>query len=271
MRAYRPLFLFIRLAALCMAVCALISVSSCAPVSTERPVTERSEYTGKIFFENRRYTFEGDSDCIAVENDALVIKKEGTYLLWGRLSEGRIITDAPFVRLVLGNAEICSSVSSPIESRRGALALTSTEGSVNIIRFDPVTSGARKGAIHTDGDLFIEGKGKTAVTARGEYTSAIACKRFFADSGELTLTAERGINTLDGRITGGRLTLSGGKTGIYAENLIEMTGGALVAVCEETVLFAENRLILTGGEREVRAKNPYVCKKDEKKDEKIDK
>ena len=265
MSAYRPLFLFFRLAALiCIMGCAFLSLPSCAPKSDAPPnVDTESEYTGKIFFENRRYTFEGDKHCIATEDDALVINKEGTYLLSGILSEGRIVTDAPFVRLVLANVEITSSVSSPIESRSGTLVLESETDSVNLIRADCPSDGKTQGVIHTGGDLFLFGGGRITVSTQG-LPYALTCHRFYTDSGELSITAEGGIYTSEARIGGGRLTISGAKTGIYATVLIEMTGGALVALCEEAVLLAEDRLVLAGGERDVSAKTPYVCKKDEK-------
>ena len=278
MKAYRPIFLFIRaLAAVCVC-CFILGLCSCVPKKKE-PVADRAEdYTGKIFFENRRYTFEGNSDCISAEDDALIIKREGTYLLSGKLTEGRIIADAPSVRLVLSGVELCSSVSSAVESRRGALIIESAEGSQNILRSECAGDGEPRGAVHTLGDIFLVGTGKTVISApRLPY--AVVCHRFFSEGGSLSLTAEGGIFTSEARISGGKITVSGAKTGIYAHGgegssgLIEMTGGTLVAVCRETALLAAEELRLTGGERDISAPKPYVCVKEEnsEKDESSDK
>ena len=275
MRMLRPLFLFEitpRLLALVCASLACLSLVACAPAShsdgsgAQAPTEQLSEsYAGKIYFESRRFTFEGESECISAENDALVIKKGGAYIVSGKLTEGRIVTDAPFVRLVLDGAELCSSVGSVIEARRGALVIESEDGSLNIIRAECSSSDGRRGAIYTDGDLFLSGGGKTVITARG-LTYALACGRLYCESGELSLTAEGGVFACEAYLSGGKTQINGAKTGIYAENLIEMTGGSLVALCNETALCAENEIILTGGERDIRAPKPYICKKDEAED-----
>ena len=272
MKAYRPLFIFVRLAALMCAVCLLPCLGSCAPVPEPPPTEVGEEYTGKIFFEGRRYTYEGESQNISAENDALVIKKEGSYLLTGKLSEGRIVTDAPWVRLVLDSVELCSSVSSVIESRRGTLIIESGEASLNVLRAESKQGQRTRGAIHSGGDLFICGKGKTVISApRLPY--AVSCGRIFAESGELSLTAHGGIITSEAKISGGKITVNGAKTGIYAYGseygggTIEMSGGSFVAICQDTALLADEEIKLTGGERDIRAPKPYVCIKDNKKEE----
>lgn len=266
MRSYCPLFLFARIFALICAAALCVSLVSCVPkndASENKPTEQTGDgFTGKIYFEGRRYTFEGDGDCISAEDDALVIKKEGVYLVTGRLAEGRIVTDAPCVRLVLDGAELCSSVSSVIEARRGALTIESEENSLNIIRGEYNSGGGRRGAIHTEGDLFLAGRGKTVVTARG-LSYALVCGRLYGESGELSLTAENGIYAREAEISGGRLSINGSKIGIYGENRIKMIGGSLVALCDDVALYAENEIILTGGERDIRAPKPYFCKKEE--------
>ena len=262
MRRSRPLFLFSRVIALTCAILLCLPLAACR-YGDEDPLAEpkgesEETYTGKIRFDSRRYTFEGDGAAISVQNDAILIQKEGIYLLTGKLTEGRIVTDAPAVRLVLDGAELCSSASSVIESRRGTLMIESREGSVNILR----SEGAAPGAIETDGDIFVIGKGKTVISAPST-TYALTCGRFFGEGGDISLTAKNGILCRVAEINGGRVSLRGTAMGIYAEDSIRMTGGALVALCDETALCAENEIILTGGERDVRAPKPYVCKKEE--------
>jgi hypothetical protein len=228
-------------------------------MASDRPDEVEGEqddgYTGKLYFESRRYTFEGDGTAISVQDDAIVIQKEGVYLLSGRLTEGRIVTDAPCVRLVLDGAELCSSVSSVIESRRGTLIIESREDSLNLLRCEAVSDGTPQGTVQTEGELFFMGKGRTVISAPS-ITYAVVCGRFYGESGDVSLTARGGILCRNALISGGRLSVSGADTGIYAEGLIEMTGGAIVALCLDIGLYAEEKMILTAGERDISAPRP---------------
>lgn len=167
------------------------------------------------------------SDNLSVSENTLTIKKEGTYILSGSLSDGVVLVDAlpaAKIQIVLNGVNITNSKTAPIYVKQAEkVVFTLAEGSENTISasgsFENDTDVNIDGALFCKQDITINGSGKLTVLSNEGH--GIVAKDDFAMLGGIVdiTSARHGIDANDSaRIGGGTLTVSCGKDGVHAEN-----------------------------------------------------
>ena len=271
MKKHRPLLILLWVVlALCLSSCsAELPPFSDSSASDSLPL---SPYDGEIIFEGRRYSYRGNAEDISAEGDRLIIKKSGSYLLVGELSEGRITVDCGgTVRLCLGGVSLSSTLGAVIEQKgSGELTVETLADSINYLTSPAYESNGvlPSGTVYASGDLRFTGEGSLVINAKGNGVSSGGS--LYIDGGALTLSSEEyGLWARDKiKLSGGILTLTYAKTGLYAYGgeyslgLVEITGGSFVALCEDTAIFAGRQISVTGGKGDIRAKTLYKCQRD---------
>ena len=271
MKKHRPLLIFLPfIILLCLCSCS----SELPPFSdsTSSDTLLLSPYDGEITFEGRRYSYRGAPDDILADTDRLIIKKSGSYLLSGELSEGRISIECQGnVRLCLGGVSLNSTLGAVIEQRgSGELTVETLSDSINYLTAPAYDGGGvlPSGAVRARGDLRFIGDGSLIVNSK--CNGVTVGGSIYVDGGALTLNAgECGIWARDTiKLSGGILTLTYAKTGLFAyggdfsQGLVDISGGSFVALCEDTAIFAGRRISITGGKGDIRAKTLYKCQRD---------
>ena len=268
MKKHRPIFLITALVSALL----LSSCNGLAPTGGE-PISDISKSDTSLFeFDGRRYTYNGDPDDIRAEEHVITVVKSGSYILSGKLDEGRIVADCiGEVRFILDGFSGNSSYGAVIESRGGAsLVLETAADSVNLL-----TSKKYGDLLAPDGCIVAEGYlrlcGDGSLTVRSEGDCGVVC---LGDAeqigGKVSLGGKKyGIWTRDSfSFSGGKLTVIS-PTGIYADcggysaGEVKIIGGTLTAICEDRVIFAGRRVELTGGSSTYDAPEYLLCKREE--------
>lgn len=219
----------------------------------------------QILLQGESIAFNGTTSLATVEGSVITIKKGGTYVVSGTLTNGQIIVEEPgdeAVRLVLSCAEIRSESSAPIyikEAKKVVLVLA--ENTYNTVTdstlYTTVDSETNEpnAAIFSKADLTVTGGG--ALTVRANYNNGINSKdKLKITDGTLTVTAAG--NGLKGKdcvaIGGGTVTISAGHDGIKASNtadvnkgFVRVDGGRVVITAEQDGIQAATGLVVTNG------------------------
>lgn len=216
--------------------------------------------------------FKGDSATVtgdgAVWSDGvLTIDTAGTYVLSGKLDEGRIVVAAgetDKVRLVLDGVDIACSTEAPmIFTGADKVALVLAKGSENRItdardtvadeQSDAVTY---KAVITSHASLTINGEGALAV--KGNCRNGITTKKNLRIvSGTLTVDAQniglKGNNSVS--VCGGDITVTSVGDCIKTEEIdnvakgfVDITGGKLTLTTEGDGISASQYFLMSGGE-----------------------
>ncbi len=176
---------------------------------------------------------------VSVDGTTAKIKREGTYVLEGKLENGQIIVDVPDsggekaeVKLVLNNAEITSSSIAPIYIKSGKTVITLAEDTENIVSdgveyvLENEDGDEPDAAIFAKDDLTFNGTGKLQVT--GNHNHAIQSKndlKFVTGTYDI-LSAGDGIVGKDSvSVKNGYFTIEAGGDGIKATNTEETDKG----------------------------------------------
>ncbi len=166
------------------------------------------------------------SSGVSISGNIITITKEGTYVLFGALSEGQIVVDADSakVQLVLDNADItCASSVAIYVKNADKTFITLAEGSENILmntaEYEAIDDNNIDAVIFSKDDLTLNGKG--TLTINSEYGHGIVSKDDLKLVGGIyNITAEN--HALSGkdsvRIAEGTYNLTSGKDGIHSEN-----------------------------------------------------
>lgn len=166
------------------------------------------------------------SSGVSISGNIITITKEGTYVLFGALSEGQIVVDADSakVQLVLDNADItCASSAAIYVKNADKTFITLAEGSENILmntaEYEAIDDNNIDAVIFSKDDLTLNGKG--TLTINSEYGHGIVSKDDLKLVGGIyNITAEN--HALSGkdsvRIAEGTYNLTSGKDGIHSEN-----------------------------------------------------
>ena len=262
-----------RLIALALLLCLLTGCSAGfrdggAPSDCE--LTEESKLEEKcLILDGRRYTYDGDADDLAVENDLLILRRAGVYRLTGKLREGRIRVEteaAETVRLILDGVSISSSYGSPLEFCGVAcVTLELAKDSVNALSGGSSHRESEAlpfACIRSEGTLVLCGEG--LLTVKGErYDGIAAMGRVIVLGGSLTVAAERnGVWTRDGlQMTAGTLTVSAAQCGVAAPSestgRVTLSGGRLTANCTEIGILAGCEIAVGNCEVSVLAPTRY--------------
>ena len=166
------------------------------------------------------------SSGVSISGNIITITKEGTYVLFGALSEGQIVVDADSakVQLVLDNADItCASSAAIYVKNADKTFITLAEGSENILmntaEYEAIDDNNIDAVIFSKDDLTLNGKG--TLTINSEYGHGIVSEDDLKLVGGIyNITAEN--HALSGkdsvRIAEGTYNLTSGKDGIHSEN-----------------------------------------------------
>ncbi|MDD5952976.1 MAG: carbohydrate-binding domain-containing protein [Oscillospiraceae bacterium] len=202
-------------------------------------------------------------DSVQIDGTTATITQEGTYLLSGTLTDGRIIVKVPDtakVHLVLDGVQITSKTSAPLTILTGdKVFVTLAEHSENTLEnggtFEIDSEANIDGAVFSKQDLTFNGTGSLTVTSPSG--NGIVCKDDLVfTSGTYTISsASHGLDVNDSvRIANAALTITAGKDGIHAENTDDadlgffyMASGKLNITAEGDGVSSEAYLQLEGG------------------------
>lgn len=175
-----------------------------------------------------------DSDNVKTDGDAVEITGEGTYIISGTLTNGRIIInakDSDKIQLVLNGANISCDTGAAIYVKQAdkvfiTLAPSSENTLSNKREFVAVDDNNIDSVIFSKSDLTLNGSGELTVNAA--YGHGIVSKDdLVLTGGEYSITSEK--QALSGkdsiRVADGTYTLNAGKDGLHSENTDDTSKG----------------------------------------------
>ena len=170
-----------------------------------------------------------DSDSVVIDGDTITITEEGTYILFGSLTNGQIVVEAENakVQLVLDNADISCETSAAIYVKDAdKVFITTTDGSTNTVctsgEFEAIDDNNIDAAIFSKSDLTLNGAGSLEVTCPNGHgilskdDLVITSGEYVVDAGKHALSGKDSV-----RIAGGIFDLTAGRDGIHSENTDE--------------------------------------------------
>ena len=197
------------------------------------------------------------------QGSVLTISAEGTYILTGELSDGRIVVscgDAEKVQIVLSGASVhCENYAALYVEAADKVFITLAEGTENALS-DGVEYALENGdnvdaAVFSRADITFNGSGTLRVN--GNYNHAVVSKDDLAvTGGTYAITAVgHGLNGKDCvKISGGTFDIQAGGDGIQSDNAedaergyVYITGGDFVITAENDGIQAETQLLIEGG------------------------
>ncbi|SHO44631.1 carbohydrate-binding domain-containing protein [Anaerocolumna xylanovorans] len=191
----------------------------------------------KMTFDKQNITSSDGS--VTIKDNTAAIKKAGTYVLSGTLTDGSVIVDAgddDNVKLVLNNTDMTSSTTAPLYIKNAKnVYLTLAESSVNTITdaskyvYADDTTDEPSAAIFSKTDLTINGSG--ALNVNGNYNNAIQSKDDLKIiNGTLTVTSvDDGIIGKDSiSIKGGTITVNSTGDAIKSTNTEDTSKGFII-------------------------------------------
>ena len=211
-----------------------------------------------IVFENTTARINGQGADFS--NGILTINQAGTYILSGRLDNGRILTNiarTDTVQLVLNNVSLHSDSGPAIYSPRSREIIIILQDNTQ----NTISDGTRSrnddqnSAIFVQHSLIIQGNG--TLNVNGNFHHGIRAQDFLTiNSGTINVTALG--DALRGRdgviINNGRFTLNAGGDGIQSNNpnssdvgYVTITGGIFYINAGNDGIQAESTLTITGG------------------------
>ncbi len=202
----------------------------------------------------------------------ITVTEEGTYILSGTLAEGQVIVDAPKdadVRLVLENASIHSTDTSPIEVKTADKVIISLPaGTENTLTNDSGADFETEdiAGILSKEDLTLNGTGKLTVAA-GSGDGIRSKDTLKITGGELIITAaDRGLVGKDSvEIMDVNADITSGGDGIKSNNdedpsrgYIYVEGGSIRIDSENDGIWSFGTTVLRGGEVEISAEDDGI-------------
>lgn len=164
---------------------------------------------------------------VSIDGSKVTIVKEGTYLLFGSLTDGMIVVDTDKgskVQLILDGADIHSQASAPIYIKQAdKVFITLADGSSNSLScgesFTAIDENNIDAAIFSKDDLTLNGTGSLTVSS----------------------PAGHGIVSKDDlRITGGSYTVICAGHGFAGNDAISIADGSFVIQCGKDGIHSEN-------------------------------
>ena len=172
---------------------------------------------------------------VLIKGNTITISKEGTYVISGSLSNGRLIVDTDKetkVHLVFNGVSItCQGYGALYVKKADKVFITLNEGTDNRLATTVAsTSGVEEnvdGALFSKDDLTINGSGRLSVNSTGH---GIVCKADLVFTGG-NVTVDAAGHALQAkksaRIGDGTFNLTAAKDGIHVENPDDTTEGYL--------------------------------------------
>ncbi len=228
-----------------------------------------------------------ESKNVEISGDTITIKKEGTYVIKGSLSDGQIIVDTEDkVQLVLAGVKIENTSSAAIYVKNAdKVFLTLEKDTKNTV----TTSGefaenedGIDGAIYSKDDLTINGEG--ALTVSSTKHGVVSKDDLKIASGNIHVTAaSKGLSGKDSvRIADGTISIEAGSDGIHSSNadkgekgyiyigdgefsiksgtdgmdasyILQIEGGSFVINAGKQALHADNTVYVEDGEIDVQS------------------
>ncbi len=187
---------------------------------------------------------ESESSSVEISGAQATIKEEGTYILSGACSDGKVVVDADSsakIQLVLSNLNLTSSGSPLVIKNADKVFITLANGSENTISdgktyTETIGDTNVDAAIFSKDDLSINGSGK--LTVNGNYKHGIVSKDdLVIASGTISVTAAS--TAIDGKdslkVKEAELTVSAGSDGIRSTNVDETDTRGFVYIASGTL------------------------------------
>lgn len=204
-----------------------------------------------------------DAGTVQISGSVVTITGEGTYLLSGSLTDGRIVVDAgekDKLQLVFDGVSVHSETSAALYvPEADKVFVTLAEGTENTLSnggsFTAIDDNNIDGAVFSKQDLTFNGSGRLTVTSPGGH--GIVCKDdlVFTGGSYTVSAASHGLQANDSvRLTDAALTIDAGKDGIHAENkddetlgFVYISGGTLEITAAGDGISAGAYLQIEGG------------------------
>ncbi len=219
----------------------------------------------KISLSDDRITSEDPT--VTVKDHVVTITQAGTYVLAGKLTDGRLVVDADKdaeVTLILNGVDItCSDYACLRVEQAGMVTIQLADGTEN-----ELTDGSSytlvdendgtDGVIFSKDDLKLEGSGTLYVT--GNYGHGIVGKDTLEINGGTYIiqAKEDGINANDAiTINDGILHISAGDDGIHVDEVLTVNDGA-ITVAESNEGLEGHQVIINGGDIDITASDDGI-------------
>ena len=242
--------------------CTLYGQSSTQAETTEQAAIEDGS---KISLSDDRITSEDPT--VAVENQVVTITQAGTYVLSGKLTDGRLVVDTDKeaeVTLILNGVDItCSDYACLRVEQAGMVTIQPADGTENELTDGSSYTLADEddgtdGVIFSKDDLKLEGSGTLYVT--GNYGHGIVGKDTLEINGGTYIiqAKEDGINANDAiTINDGILHISAGDDGIHVDEVLTVNDGA-ITVAESYEGLEGHQVIINGGDIDITASDDGI-------------
>jgi hypothetical protein len=193
---------------------------------------------------DREILFDGDhifttkESFVQVDGNTVTIKRNGTYMLRGRLEEGQVIVDVgedQEVKLKLNDLELSCSYGPPLYVKSAdKVTLKLKAGGENVFSDgktvdeteDEKEENLWKGCIYARSDLKIKGEGSLLVTGNHRH-GIFSSKDLKIEEGNITVKAVK--QALHGKksilIEGGKIKLKAGTDAIHSNGTLDILGG----------------------------------------------
>lgn len=175
-----------------------------------------------------------DSDNVTIDGNTVTIKKEGTYLVSGTLSDGQLTVsadDAEKVHIILNGVSVTNDTSASLYIKNAdkvfVTTVEKTENSFSTTgEFTAIDDNNIDAAIFSKADLTLNGAGSLKVNcAKGH--GVVSKDDLVVACGSYDITAAShglyGKNSV--RIADGSITINSGKDGVQSENTDDETLG----------------------------------------------
>lgn len=241
-------------------------VTTVEGVDTADQFTDRDRETeadGTAVAVNLRDNGSEAGNGVAVKGNTITVKKAGTYLLSGSLSDGRILVDAgeeDKIHLILRGVSVtCAGQGALYVRQADKVFITLEEGTQSsFVSTADATDGVEDnvdGAIYSKDDLTFNGGGSLTVTGPGH---GIVCKAELAVTGGVYGVAARGGHAIQAkknvRVEDGTFALAAAKDGVHVENpdnadegYLYVAGGDFTVTADGDGFSAATLVQLSGG------------------------
>jgi hypothetical protein len=215
-----------------------------------------------------------EGDGASVDGSTVTITAEGTYVLAGTLSDGRVVVDvddSAKVQLVLDGAQITSSTGTALYVRNAdKVFVTLADGSKNALA---ATGAATEeddhtldGALFSSDDLTINGGGELSVSSTSGH-GVVGKDEVTLVSGNLKIEAAKsGIQAKDSvAVKDGSYTITAGTDGVHAEHetngakgFVYVAGGTFDLEVQKDGIDASNDVLIDGGTFNISAEDDGI-------------
>ena len=203
-----------------------------------------------------------DSSLVSISENKIIIKGEGTFLLFGKLTNGQIIIDAEKtekLHLIFDGVEIHCDTSAPLYIRQAdKVFITLEQGTENILsnkeEFIAIDDNNIDAAIFSKEDITFNGNGSLKVTSTGHGIVSKDALVFTGGSYEIE-AKEHAVNGKESvRIANGSFEITAEEDGIHAKDkddaslgFVYIAGGDFKITAGDDGIHADNSVVITDG------------------------